>query len=124
LLEGARAPAAAAGGVTITVAPPSGLLPYGADADLVLVGDAFLEPRALSLRPHESVDGSRRLLAMTTPPNSISHAVTEQAALGVAAQLIGLTDRRLTRNVDYARERHQFGVTIASFPPRKNPPAN
>jgi len=124
LLEGDRAPAAAAGGVTITVAPPSGLLPYGADADLVLVGDAFLEPRALSLRPHESVDGSRRPLAMTTPPNSISHAVTEQAALGVAAQLIGLTDRMLTMTVDYAKERHQFGVPIGSFQAVKHHLAN
>jgi alkylation response protein AidB-like acyl-CoA dehydrogenase len=124
LLDDERVAAAAAGDLTITVAPPSGLVPYGAVADLVLLGDALVEPSALSLRPHESVDGSRRLVATATPPPSIDRASFDRAALGVAAQLIGLADRMLTMTVDYAKERHQFGVPIGSFQAVKHHLAN
>src|SRR5213078_74850 len=37
------------------------------------------------------------------------------AALGVAAQLVGLADRMLAMTVEYAKERRQFGVPIGSF---------
>jgi alkylation response protein AidB-like acyl-CoA dehydrogenase len=56
LLDDARAEAAAAGAVTITVAPPSGLVLYADTADLVLLGDRFVEPGTLQRRRHESVD--------------------------------------------------------------------
>ena len=115
LLDDARVTAATAGLLTVTVAPPSGLVPYGAGADLVLIDGEFVEPSSLSLQPHESVDGSRRLFATATPPTSIDRAGFDRAALGVAAQLIGLADRMLTMTVEYARERHQFGVPIGSF---------
>jgi alkylation response protein AidB-like acyl-CoA dehydrogenase len=39
----------------------------------------------------------------------------DRAALGVAAQLVGLADHMLTTTVDYAKERKQFGVPIGSF---------
>jgi alkylation response protein AidB-like acyl-CoA dehydrogenase len=115
LLDDARAEAATAGGVTVTVAPPSGLVPYADTADLVLLGDRFVEPATLHLRRHESVDRSRRLFAIPTPPTSIHLASVDRAALGVAAQLIGLADRMLTMTVEYAKERRQFGVPIGSF---------
>jgi alkylation response protein AidB-like acyl-CoA dehydrogenase len=112
-LEDARA--AAAGDVTITVAPPSGLVPYADSSDLVLLDDRFVEPGTLELQRHESVDGSRRLFAITDQPASIDLASLDRAALGVAAQLVGLADHMLTTTVDYAQERKQFGVPIGSF---------
>jgi len=115
LVDEARAEAAAAGAVTITVAPPSGLVLYADTADLVLLGDRFVEPATLQLRQHESVDGSRRLFAIPAPPTSIQSASVDRAALGIAAQLIGLADRMLTMTVEYAKERRQFGVPIGSF---------
>lgn len=124
VLDGTRLAAAAAGDLTVTVAPPSGLVPYGADADLVLVDTELVEPAALSLQPHESVDGSRRLFATATPPSSMSVAASDRAALGVAAQLIGLAERMLTMTVDYAKERRQFGVSIGSFQAVKHHLAN
>ena len=124
LLDDTRLAAAAAGDLTITVVPPSGLAPYAADADLVLLGDEFVEPSNLSLQPHESVDASRRLFATARPPSSMNLAALDRAALGVAAQLIGLADRMLTLTVDYAKERHQFGVPIGSFQAVKHHLAN
>jgi alkylation response protein AidB-like acyl-CoA dehydrogenase len=115
LLDEARAEAATAGAVTITVAPPSGLVLYADTADLVLLGDRFVEPGTLQLQRHESVDGSRRLFAIPAPPPSIRLASVDRALLGVAAQLIGLADRMLTMTVEYAKERRQFGVPIGSF---------
>lgn len=115
LLDDARAGAAVAGDLTVTVAPPSALVPYADTADLALVGDRFVEPGTLELRRRESVDGSRRLFAVGVPPSSINLATVDRAALGVAAQLIGLADRMLTMTVEYAKERRQFGVPIGSF---------
>jgi alkylation response protein AidB-like acyl-CoA dehydrogenase len=115
VLEDSRAEAAAAGDVTITVAPPSGLVPYADSSDLVLDGDRFVEPRTRELRRHESVDGSRRLFAVAAPLTSINSASLDRAALGVAAQLIGLADHMLAMTVEYAKERRQFGVPIGSF---------
>jgi len=124
LLDNGRVAAAAAGDLTITVVPPSGLVPYAAGADLVLYDGEFVEPGALSLQPHESVDGSRRLCATATPPSSTNVAASDRAALGVAAQLVGLADRMLTMTVDYAKERQQFGVPIGSFQAVKHHLAN
>jgi alkylation response protein AidB-like acyl-CoA dehydrogenase len=115
LLDDASAEAAAAGDLTITVAPPSGLVPYADSSDLALVGDRFVEPGTLVLQRHESVDGSRRLFAIASPPSSIHLASLDRAALGVAAQLIGLADHMLAMTVEYAKERRQFGVPIGSF---------
>jgi alkylation response protein AidB-like acyl-CoA dehydrogenase len=115
LLDDGRAEAAAAGDLTISVAPPSGLVPYADSSDLVLVGDELVEPGTLELRRHESVDGSRRLFAIAAPPSSIDPARLDRAALGVAAQLIGLADHMLAMTVEYAKERRQFGVPIGSF---------
>jgi alkylation response protein AidB-like acyl-CoA dehydrogenase len=124
LLDDERITPAATGRLTVTVVPPSGLVPYGAGADLVLIDGEFLEPSSLSLQPRESVDGSRRLFATSTPPTSIDGAGFDRAALGIAAQLIGVADRMLTMTVEYAKERHQFGVPIGSFQAVKHHLAN
>ncbi|HEV3134614.1 MAG TPA: acyl-CoA dehydrogenase family protein [Acidimicrobiia bacterium] len=115
LLDDARTEAAAAGDLTVTVAPPSGLVPYADSSDLVVVGDQLVDPGALELRRRESVDRSRRLFALASPPSSINLASLDRAALGVAAQLVGVADRMLTMTVEYAKERRQFGVPIGSF---------
>jgi alkylation response protein AidB-like acyl-CoA dehydrogenase len=124
LLDGTRAAAAATGEITITVAPPGGLVAYADIADLVLAGDDFVEPGTLSMRRHESVDGSRRLFAIDRPPAWTIGDAFDRAALGVAAQLIGLADHMLTMTVEYAKERHQFGVPIGSFQAVKHHLAN
>ena len=115
VLDGKRAAAAATGEITITVAPASGIALYADTADLVLVGDDFVEPGTLSMRRHESVDGSRRLFAIGARSVQPAGDAFDRAALGVAAQLIGLADHMLTMTVEYAKERHQFGVPIGSF---------
>ena len=79
VLDGKRAAAAATGEITITVAPASGIALYADTADLVLVGDDFVEPGALSMRRHESVDGSRRLNRSTAP------AGCSRSALGLCS---------------------------------------
>jgi alkylation response protein AidB-like acyl-CoA dehydrogenase len=124
LLDDERVAAAAAGDLTITVAPPSGVVPYAGEADLVLLDGEFVEPSALAPQPRASVDASRRLFAIARPPTSIDRASSDRAALGVAAQLVGLTDRMLTMTVEYAKERHQFGVPIGSFQAVKHQLAN
>jgi Acyl-CoA dehydrogenase, C-terminal domain len=78
----------------------------------------------------ESVDGARRLFGLdirasrpwaAAPAESQAeyHAEVDlafdRAALGTAAQLIGLADRMIEMTVAYACERRQFGVPIGSF---------
>jgi alkylation response protein AidB-like acyl-CoA dehydrogenase len=101
----------------------------GDDADLILVdhGDSLLMvPRAGILgHPLESVDRTRRLLRVDSVDKSQVRVVAEgpaaveaaldSAALGTAAQLLGLAQTMLDMTVAYVRERHQFGVPIASF---------
>jgi alkylation response protein AidB-like acyl-CoA dehydrogenase len=115
LLDAARAAAAAAGEITITVAPPSGLVPYADTADFVVVGGEPVERTSLQLRRHESVDGSRRLFAIAKPPAWTIGDAFDRGALGIAAQLVGLGDHMLSTTVEYAKERRQFGVPIGSF---------
>jgi alkylation response protein AidB-like acyl-CoA dehydrogenase len=114
-LDGAPITSAAGGDITLSVVPPSGLVPYADSADLVLVGEEFVEPGSLHLRRHDSVDGSRRLFAVDRPPAWTIGDAFDRGALGTAAQLIGLADHMLAMAVDYAKERQQFGVPIGSF---------
>ena len=88
----------------------------------------------IRLLPVESVDGARRLFGLdpeSLPWNTV-HADTtvendlafDRAALGTAAQLVGLADRMITMTVEYASERKQFGVPIGSFQAVKHHLAN
>jgi alkylation response protein AidB-like acyl-CoA dehydrogenase len=124
LLDGTHTPAAAAGDITITVVPPSGLVPNADSADLVLAGDDTVAPGSLGLRRHESVDGSRRLSAIDQPPSWTVGDAFDRGGLGVAAQLIGLAQHMLDSTVEYAKERRQFGVPIGSFQAVKHHLAN
>lgn len=95
-------------------------------------GEAHLVPRAeVDLTPVESVDGARRLARVrwTPTPSTLvaggpddeegGHLAVnrafDRAALGTAAMLVGLSRRMLDMTVQYASERHQFGVPIGSF---------
>jgi alkylation response protein AidB-like acyl-CoA dehydrogenase len=115
LLDEERTSAAAAGEITVTVAPTTGLVPYADSADLVLVGGTFVEHGDVELRPHTSVDGSRRLFEIGPPRGWNDRDGFDRGALGVAAQLVGLADHMLSTTVEYAQSRHQFGVPIGSF---------
>jgi alkylation response protein AidB-like acyl-CoA dehydrogenase len=77
--------------------------------------------------PIESLDPTRRLgtVHWTTAPNTLVAAgsdaesaltdLADRAALGTAAELVGLADRMITMAADYAKERKQFGRAIGSF---------
>jgi alkylation response protein AidB-like acyl-CoA dehydrogenase len=118
------------------------LAPFGVWADtaaeIVVLGAAVLStvaPDDANLSPVESVDGARRLFTVDYPdlPSSVNvppehHAEVDlafdRAALGTAAQLVGLADRMITMTVEYATERKQFGVPIGSFQAVKHHLAN
>lgn len=60
----------------------------------------------------EPVDGALSRFGSSVEPDDMAF---ERAALGTAAQLIGLGRRMLDLTVAYVTERHQFGVPIGSF---------
>ena len=91
-------------------------------------GEVHLVPRTeVELRPLDSVDGARHLARVGWNPGEATLVVGgergfdatndafDRAALGAAAMLVGLSRRMLDMTVQYAAERHQFGVPIGSF---------
>ncbi len=124
ILDRATTLAAASGDITVTAAlDGSGLAPYADTADLVVLpgptGARVFARADLHLEAHPSVDGTRRLFAVTPTgePQSIRPAVGafERGGLGAAAQLLGLTRHMLDLTVGYVSERRQFGVPVGSF---------
>ncbi len=117
--------AAAAGEVTATAAIGAPFVPFGADADLVLLDDddavVCTARGGFTARPIDGVDASRRLATVTFDEAEIVGdagalaAAFDRGALGTAAQLIGVTRRMLDLTVDYVKDREQFGVPIGSF---------
>ncbi len=100
------------------------LVPAGADADiLVLKGADGLEalaPRDVELTSIQTVDGSRRMVELTTrgggrrlDPPPVAPVVA--GALGTAAVLVGLGQHLLDTTVGYVSERHQFGQPVGGF---------
>ncbi len=69
--------------------------------------DLVAEPTVDPLRPVS------RLIGVTA--TRVGDAVIDRAALGTAAQLIGLGQAMLDLTVGYVKDRHQFGVPIGSF---------
>jgi alkylation response protein AidB-like acyl-CoA dehydrogenase len=84
----------------------------------------------VTLTPHDSVDGARRLFDVALPadtpvvPGADVALAFRRGVLGHAAQLCGLADRMLELTVDYAKERKQFGAPIGSFQAVKHHLAN
>ena len=90
-----------------------------------------IEPETAGLQRNESVDGSRRLFAVTVEVDSVPvagadvlHAALDRGALGCAAQALGLAQRMLDMAVDYTGERKQFGKPVGSFQAVKHHLAN
>ncbi|HEV2993812.1 MAG TPA: acyl-CoA dehydrogenase [Acidimicrobiia bacterium] len=115
---------AAAGDITVTAAlDGSGLAVWADTADAVVLdaGDALavVACDALTLTPHRSVDGARRLFGVGSVPDAaprvVDAAAFDRGALGTAAQLVGLGRRLLDLTVGYVQERRQFGVPVGSF---------
>jgi alkylation response protein AidB-like acyl-CoA dehydrogenase len=91
-------------------------------------GEVHLVPRPqVELTPLRSVDGARHLARVVWTPSEstlvvggdlgfeVTNTAFDRAALGAAAMLIGLSRRMVDMTVQYATERHQFGVPIGSF---------
>ena len=100
-------------------------------AELLLLqsGDELhgVRPDEAHLTAQPSTDGARRLFGVDWSPSSASllasgpvavaasSAAFDRGALGVAAQLLGISQRLIDMTADYARERQQFGKPIGSF---------
>ncbi len=109
----------------------SPLVSHGADADLLLARRAdrlVAVPGGLVEGVAQaSVDGARTLAAVSWSPadevvlaepgvaQALIERALDRAALGTAAQLLGLGQRLLDLTVGYVKERTQFGVPIGSF---------
>lgn len=114
---------AAAEGFTARVAAlaDGDLVAWPDQADVILVAASDgLEavPRAEArLEPLATVDPLRPLsrLVRDSDGGNIGGAPLDRAALGTAAQLVGLAQAMLDRTVDYVKDRHQFGVPVGSF---------
>jgi alkylation response protein AidB-like acyl-CoA dehydrogenase len=94
----------------------------GASTHHVVVLDA--ETAALGEVDHardvRSVDGARRLAEISSAePQVLAGAdaalAGQRAALGTAAQLVGVAQRMLDMTVAYVIDRRQYGVAIGSF---------
>jgi alkylation response protein AidB-like acyl-CoA dehydrogenase len=114
----------------VAIAVDDGLV-LDADTASLLVqfapGEVVVSSReAFDIAPQPSVDGARHLFRVRATGRGHviatgdeaerlrSHAL-DRAALGAAAELIGLADRMLSMTVDYVQQREQFGVPIGSF---------
>ncbi|MBK7519852.1 MAG: acyl-CoA/acyl-ACP dehydrogenase [Gammaproteobacteria bacterium] len=84
-------------------------------------------PEAVQLTANPSLDPSRRLFRVDWQPvaatlvvagatgRALLDAALNRAALGAAAQCLGLTQRLVDLSVAYTRDRQQFGQPIGSF---------
>jgi alkylation response protein AidB-like acyl-CoA dehydrogenase len=125
-------PKIASGEAIVAVAHP--VNPVVADAhvaDVIVLaqGDELhLVPRAsVSLTAQPSVDPGRRLFTVDWKPSAETLLVKgddtqrllsdslDRAALGAAAQLLGVGQQLIDLGVAYAKEREQFGRVIGSF---------
>jgi alkylation response protein AidB-like acyl-CoA dehydrogenase len=100
-------------------------------ADLLLLqrGDELhaVARAEVQLTANESLDPSRRLFRVDWTPSASTRlaagdagrrlldAALNRAALGAAAQSLGLTQRMIDLSVAYTRDRQQFGKVIGSF---------
>nr|WKF60443.1 Caffeyl-CoA reductase-Etf complex subunit CarC [Paraburkholderia busanensis] len=122
----------AAGSARVAVAHP--VNPFVADAHVAQVilaerdGELhWLTPHACRLNAVDSIDPSRRLFEFDWTPSAdtrvASHETAaplladalDRGAFGVAAQLLGLTQRVLDVAIDYSAQRKQFGKPIGSY---------
>jgi alkylation response protein AidB-like acyl-CoA dehydrogenase len=117
--------------------------PYVADAhvaDLLLLerNDELhaVSSSAVTITAQPSLDGARRLFTVDWTPSAatvlasgavaaeLAAAAFDRAALGSAAQLVGVSQHLIDVTAEYARERKQFGQPIGSFQAVKHHLAN
>jgi alkylation response protein AidB-like acyl-CoA dehydrogenase len=124
-----RLPDVIAGRLRIAVAGPTGLVPYGARCDAILIlhnGPPTLVPPDPSL-PEPSVDPSRALTRLRPhpsprsrkiPPDWRSNTVESSLIAGElagAAMGVGVGRRMLELTTGYVSTRRQFGAAVGSF---------
>lgn len=114
--------AVADGSVILAAGDP--FVPYADAADLLLIGPGpgtIVDRVAALLAPQPSVDGSRRLFTATATESvrtldaNEQNRAFERGALGIAAQLLGLSAWLLDTTVEYVTQRCQFGAPIGSY---------
>ncbi|HEX2381331.1 MAG TPA: acyl-CoA dehydrogenase family protein [Acidimicrobiales bacterium] len=106
------------------VALADGQLVAWADRANVVLGCDGREIPLDLLSPVEAVDPSRPVHRLGRPAPPADDDVFDRAALGTAAQLVGLGQAMLDLTVGYVKERRQFGVPVGSFQAVKHPLAN
>jgi alkylation response protein AidB-like acyl-CoA dehydrogenase len=123
---------AAAGETTCTVALVDGVAVGAVGADLIVAGSGqgLVAATAWSSQARSSIDQSRRLAEITSidvsdPLTGADAALAfDRAALGTAAQCVGVARRLLDATVEYVGERHQFGKPVGSYQAVKHHLAN
>jgi alkylation response protein AidB-like acyl-CoA dehydrogenase len=113
-------------------APADLVVPYGRDADLVLVlGDGVAHLVPATGDPVSTVDLSRTAIRIAAPTDgpltrdaALVDLARDRATLAAAAQLVGLSRRMLELTVGYVKQRRQFGVAVGSFQAVKHHLAN
>ena len=124
---------AIAGQSTCTVSLGSDRHAVGAAAaDVVVVaeGDALVAATEWSSDDLTSIDQSRRLSRLTAVdesaplPGADAARAYDRAALGTAAQCVGVARRLLDATVEYVAERYQFGKPVGSYQAVKHHLAN
>ena len=115
---------ALAGDITCSVALVDGAGAVGASSADVLVidrGDGLVAATAWTASALTSIDQSRRLAdlsAILTSDDLLgadAGLAFDRAALGTAAQSVGVARRLLDSTVEYVGERHQFGKPVGSY---------
>ncbi|HZQ57480.1 MAG TPA: acyl-CoA dehydrogenase family protein [Acidimicrobiales bacterium] len=122
--------AAVAGEVSVTFSQRASRVGWGAVADAIVLADdggLRLVQGAPSV-PLESVDGSRRDVAVRAPAGTALEGdaalAFDRAVLGAAAQECGLAARMIAMTVEYTGARRQFGVPVGSYQALKHHLAN
>lgn len=126
----------AAGDAIVAVGVGGDEAGFGADADALLLTDGgelhLLDCADVTVEPVRSVDGLRRLATVSWKPSASTRLAGEvelqdardRGALAAAAQLCGVAAHLIEVTVDYAKQRHQFGVPIGTFQAVKHHCAN
>ena len=128
---------ALSGGSTVTLALASGgpNVVAAASADLVIAEHAgsllAVDSQAVTVEPRDSIDQSRRLFEISFDPGAAEALVeadavlaADRAALGTAAQCVGVARRLLDTTVEYVTERRQFGKPVGTYQAVKHHLAN
>jgi alkylation response protein AidB-like acyl-CoA dehydrogenase len=117
-------PRLASGEVTGTVGFGAGLVPDAEDADvLVLVDEDFtgrlVERSAADVTPAGAIDPTRRYGRVSAdggePLLGDVRPGLQRVAIGVSAELVGLSQRALDMTVSYVKERKQFDTPVGAF---------